>query len=156
MRVTLIQINKWRSKHNLPHFQCKGKKGRYGAKLLHFVNIYIESNILKFQCDWYQLSRVFIHQSTLILQSWILCIGCKHKTGLFFALCFKGIERFCQITVRREGRTCTRPRGRRVVPDPREACGCPPVKESSVPLWEATLLSWSTSRMWVISLLFYR
>ena len=77
-------------------------------------------------------------------------MGLWQKT--FFILCFKGIERFCPITVRRKGGMCTRPKGSCVVPDHLEASGCPPIKGSSAPLLEATLLSWSTLTMWVQSL----
>lgn len=73
----------------------------------------------------------------------------------FFAfpfLSFKGIGRFCLITVRRGEGRCIHPGDRRVVPDPLEASDCPPVRESSVPLLEATLLSWFTLMMWVVLL----
>lgn len=66
-------------------------------------------------------------------------------------LCSKGIGRFCPIIVRRQGGMCTRPGGSRVVPEHPEASSCLPVRESSVPLLEATLLLWSPSMRWVIT-----
>lgn len=75
----------------------------------------------------------------------------RHVFRMFTFVHFRseGIGEFYPITVRKGAGRCSRPRGRRVGPDPHEASGWSPVTESWAPPSEATFPSCFTSMRWV-------